>query len=641
MNKKLLLIALVIFSSCGNKNNDGDQSKRRNNNVEAESKQDVEKLCKRSGGSFDEELSLCFCDSDQFFNLKDFRGCENVRFETWKEDKSQTVEFIKGEQRGEVVTLSDIDLSRVRRRSFLPNVLLPQGNSFSRFFVGKKSIEATFQLQERFLYENILENTLKDKVFIPFYSNNNLFYNYQVFYFKNKKHLNQINNLGKIRFSDPRTQKIVSSINLESNLMEFSSYDDEGCSLFCSKKIKKGLVELEGNTFNSVLKREYILGHLVNNYLELRPIENKDSLIVVTLDYANNPNLIYMISHESRYDSWDGIEYAHQIEVLSPFDWETLYEKDKKLNFKQDTLSNTKTNSVVMCDAGVSKEFTENIDGFLNIGPNKESVLGWGEKVSTAREALNGVMVFGDNLIDQSLPHVEPMLKKHNVKNVISMDWKSCFLNFRNVKKQLKQYQSLVVNVSMNFFSKPEQCRESKFYKTVKVNDEFLWIFSSGNSGSLTKREESYSCPHNMRLKNTIIVGSTSNPDLGNDWVDTIYPKTDSTSEAALLTSDLLRKIKAINNKLTNKDLKRILILSVDIKKYLNQKVKSSGVINPEKAIELADVYEKELSAEELVYKIRKDDYSCRYYCWDEEEKIRKKIAKEYKSLLENYMGEI
>ncbi len=143
----------------------------------------------------------------------------------------------------------------------------------------------------------------------------------------------------------------------------------------------------------------------------------------------------------------------------------------------------------------------------------------------------------------------------------------------------------------------------------VKAAPNTLFVFAAGNDG--TNNDELPSSPTNIRADNVISVAATlENKSLakfsnfGIKTVDVAAPgvaiesaipgterlRVSGTSQAAPYVANVAAKVKDANPKLTPKEIKEIILQTVDKKMFLVGIVKTQGVVNKERAIAAAEL---------------------------------------------------
>lgn len=145
--------------------------------------------------------------------------------------------------------------------------------------------------------------------------------------------------------------------------------------------------------------------------------------------------------------------------------------------------------------------------------------------------------------------------------------------------------------------------------KVMLLSSEVLWVFAAGNEGK--NNDEIPSHPANINMPNTITVAATA-ADLmiapfSNYGVKTVdvaapgvlvnsaipgngYLKLSGTSQAAPMVASIAGKMKDANPELKPRDLKKILMETVDKKEFLRFRVASGGMVNEERAIYAAQL---------------------------------------------------
>ena len=139
--------------------------------------------------------------------------------------------------------------------------------------------------------------------------------------------------------------------------------------------------------------------------------------------------------------------------------------------------------------------------------------------------------------------------------------------------------------------------------KMLKAAPKTLFVFAAGNDGS--NNDEYPVSPANLKGDNVITVAATYKYEFlapfsnyGTDNVDIAAPgmlinsqipgneylKVSGTSQAAPYVANVAAQIKDINPELSTKDIKSILMGTVDKKSYLADKVRAKGIVNMERA---------------------------------------------------------
>lgn len=159
-----------------------------------------------------------------------------------------------------------------------------------------------------------------------------------------------------------------------------------------------------------------------------------------------------------------------------------------------------------------------------------------------------------------------------------------------------------------------------------------LFVFAAGNDG--TNNDIYPTSPTNIKAENTISVAATYEREFlapfsnyGVEMVDVAAPgmlidsaipgndhlKVSGTSQAAPYVANIAGQIKDANPALKPSEIKELLMRTVDKKGFLVGKVKSGGVVNPERAV-LAAQLSKTLSLNEAVERasLSVQDYASR-----------------------------
>lgn len=149
----------------------------------------------------------------------------------------------------------------------------------------------------------------------------------------------------------------------------------------------------------------------------------------------------------------------------------------------------------------------------------------------------------------------------------------------------------------------------NKGERMIDHSPRTLFVFAAGNDGEDNDLRPGY--PSNMESDNVITVAATiddlSLADFSNWGVENVevaapgvgiistapeqeITKMSGTSQAAPYVSNIAMKASEINPELSSGELKRILMETVDVKNFLKGKVKTSGMVNSERALVAAEL---------------------------------------------------
>jgi hypothetical protein len=631
--KSTALVTTLLLLGCGKVSG---QNKSLNNDYISEIVSEY--VCEMGDGNFDEKLEMCLCQNNQYFDI-DAKSCETIDFESISTTDKLFSLTAKNKSDAKYSFLEfhgDIGKTTFSNHK-IPNILSRNSNLHMRYIVDKKGIKEISKYSN-YLASDIAKRSIKPKFYALTSTTENFAPYVEVLYYEDFEHLNHMLERKAIAKEQYNTEvrKLVDL--LKNNFGEkVDGIDDKGCNTFCSMERELGKVKFYGEMFIAKLDRQYAKAQIVTKNIVLYPLGAKRAKYVVTLDYSLSPNLIYkMINSTKSYENGEW-ELTETISVKSALTMEEIVKDERVEKYETERLE-TQKNSVIMCDAGLSSEFINEQSSRINYGPYKTSILGWVKDIGNDYDKSYGVTARNKYNLGGVRAHADVMIEKHNLENMIPIDFKYCFSNFSKLRDQFKKYDSDIVNLSMSFIGKKKNCMSTEIYKTIKNNPDFLWIVASGNEGVTFKQKDLYYCPQSTDLDNTLIIGSSNrSSSLGEEWVDIIYPDSDSTSEAALLTSHLLRSMKIISKqKLTQKDLKKILLMTADEDW---RATKSKGVINPQEARFVAKTYKGE-SAEEILIKAHGDRVNCKW-SWNNEQCKKKKVLEKFKKRLKRYQGEL
>ena len=199
------------------------------------------------------------------------------------------------------------------------------------------------------------------------------------------------------------------------------------------------------------------------------------------------------------------------------------------------------------------------------------------------------------------------------------------------------QAMRIVPNIFKIFFlrapTKEETVEVTKYFintlvkhgkKMVEAAPKTLFVFAAGNDG--LNNDIFPTSPTNIQADNVISVAATYKynfiapfSNYGTKMVDVAAPgmlihsqipgdeylEVSGTSQAAPYVANVAAQIKDMNKSLTPKQIKMILMGTVDSKEWLSEKVKTGGIVNLNRAVEAAKLTHqmsvKEAIAESLV----------------------------------------
>lgn len=157
----------------------------------------------------------------------------------------------------------------------------------------------------------------------------------------------------------------------------------------------------------------------------------------------------------------------------------------------------------------------------------------------------------------------------------------------------------------------------------VSAAPNTLFVFAAGNDAS--NNDQLPSSPANIRALNSVTVAASNGTgkiasfsNFGENTVDLVAPgvavlssvpgnnylRVSGTSQAAPYVSNIAGLIKDTNPNLSSNEIKTILMKTVDVRVEWRKFVKSSGLVNKERAL-LAAAYSKEFSIQKSVEKAR------------------------------------
>lgn len=143
----------------------------------------------------------------------------------------------------------------------------------------------------------------------------------------------------------------------------------------------------------------------------------------------------------------------------------------------------------------------------------------------------------------------------------------------------------------------------------VEAAPDTLFVFASGNDG--LNNDKYPTSPTNIKADNVISVGASYKYDFlapfsnyGKNNVDVVAPgmlihssipgneylKVSGTSQAAPYVANIAAKIKDINPNLKPKQIKEIILGTVDVKSFLQNKIKAQGIVNFDRATYAANL---------------------------------------------------
>ncbi len=180
----------------------------------------------------------------------------------------------------------------------------------------------------------------------------------------------------------------------------------------------------------------------------------------------------------------------------------------------------------------------------------------------------------------------------------------------------------LITQLYKTFFKKDPTAEELKVYtmhffevnlletkKFLSAAPNTLFVFAAGNEGS--NNDELPSSPTNVDAENKISVAATlgdqslanfscygvKNVDVAAPGVGILstipmdnYLAVSGTSQASPYVANIAGRIKDVNPKLGFREIKKIILETVDVKSWLAGKVRTSGIVNRDRAIRAAEL---------------------------------------------------
>jgi subtilisin family serine protease len=146
-----------------------------------------------------------------------------------------------------------------------------------------------------------------------------------------------------------------------------------------------------------------------------------------------------------------------------------------------------------------------------------------------------------------------------------------------------------------------------------------LFVFAAGNDGS--NNDKFPTSPTNIKADNVISVAATIGrssiapfSNYGKEMVDVAAPgvgiesavpgnkylKVSGTSQAAPFVANIAARVKDMNPALSPKEIKAVIMKTVDYKSYLKEKVLTQGLVNPGRAIKAGEL-SRTMSIEEAI----------------------------------------
>ena len=161
--------------------------------------------------------------------------------------------------------------------------------------------------------------------------------------------------------------------------------------------------------------------------------------------------------------------------------------------------------------------------------------------------------------------------------------------------------------------------------KMVAKSPKTLWVFAAGNDG--TNNDELPSSPTNIQASNVLSVAATIGlgeiapfSNFGIKMVDVAAPgvsilstvpgdeylAVSGTSQAAPYVANIAGLVKDLNSKLAPKEIKKIIMETVDFRDDLKELVKSGGIVNKDRAV-LAAKLSNTMTVDEALKQSRED----------------------------------
>ncbi|MCB0377839.1 MAG: S8 family serine peptidase [Bdellovibrionales bacterium] len=269
---------------------------------------------------------------------------------------------------------------------------------------------------------------------------------------------------------------------------------------------------------------------------------------------------------------------------------------------------------VGMCEDGL------NIKGFLSSNPGSfvlkgsaQSYLGWSQPSQELNEPYAGRLYFNElglpfdyTFRSSHAQNVAGTLAESSPVAIIPLGLEKCIdpESARQWWPQFLESEAKVVNLSGRDYYDSSTCKDLMKAHPIRQKDKALWVIAAGNQNS----DKPTGCPQHLNgQENILIVGASeyghvhSGSNYGNDFVD-LFTEGKSpdgsdwgTSYAAPRVSNVAAELASIYPNLSVKDIKAIIMLTVEIP-YYPLPARSGGMLDRDEAFEFA----KELDQEKM-----------------------------------------
>ena len=569
--------------------------------------------CEEANGFYIENQALCSCGYGYTFDYSD--------------GKSSCLEMKKGEK------LYESSQTSIASRYFefdakekLSNFIGVPSRSFMSLIIPDKKTGYIDREDMIYLFNNQREydiNLIRHEGDLVFYRNDygaltNLEYQFNPFQlsddFQNyefgkgsEEKFKTVNMILQVIKEKPESQKVI-------------EISDEGCLQGC-RLIKKWRLS-SGLQINQ--EKLYLNGGVAQN----RIVFDKDGKIYqLVLDPSDRFNHLIETSQKLSQNQFlqetsiygDSLDLIVQDPLVSQFDVSDKVSARQLI--KPDAFS-SKIPQVVVCESGGFFPWLKDNPDTVIFGPNKnKSLMGWSDDsryyFDTVKnlDSRSGLTFFENNEEYQQtldshgyavISRLSDVMENEKVK-VAGISTKLCMDIDSNWDSSiLRHSKARTVNASFNEVFDPDVCKNSPIAQKIrKTENQLLWVFAAGNYGTDLDVGRSDSCPQTIvAQKNLIKVssGSLNGIDrysnyghLSSDIVanGSAPGGISGTSFAAPLVSKIAAMINHRFPNLTPEQVKKTLLFSVDFNQGNPLPVTSGGVLNPERALQMAQALDE------------------------------------------------
>jgi len=409
--------------------------------------------------------------------------------------------------------------------------------------------------------------------------------------------------------------------------LKIKSRSDRGCMYSCTdiQLTKVGGFDLDW-------RRTVASGVLFKNILlAKRPNEHYPEWIFV-MDANNNLDYILNVSVDENVKKYS--LYSSEEALVKNWSNEILEDLDYQKYLKNDLVSVSKDQTGILCDTPIDLIIAKEkdlLDKLVLYKSNNKSIYGFYKNTkSSFLEELLAFTEEGFSFFKADNEHAYTMLDHVHYSKFTPFNLVDCLTKTKEWIHNIDTTKQSVINLSAHDDYDFNSCKDSEIVENVKLSlsKKQMWIMASGNDGFRYSKNKQTLCPQNALTghESVLIAASSYSSNRHKDYVDIFVKNRNgqtvgSTSEASILLADFVISLKNSFPALSNKNIKRAILLSARVGGHVERESRAGGYLDRVKAFKIAkDIFDNPYMSD---YELIKGHFLCSIFsCKDREAKI-------------------